>query len=86
MGPSSSPSEVAQNNYDGKKSTWERKVDQGKTDVVFAVKLPKESVRPCNARGRDVHLYEGDLKLDTAKEVDVYVRGKDGLQKFSHKK
>ncbi|XP_060601428.1 uncharacterized protein LOC132754756 [Ruditapes philippinarum] len=86
-GPDKSRSEVARNNYDGiTKQFYESKIKEGKVDVAIEVKVPKGTVQPCPASGRDVHLYKGDLKLSDVKEVNVHVRGNDGkVQKYTHK-
>jgi hypothetical protein len=87
-GPEKSRSEVARNNYDGMtKQFYTSKIQEGKTDVAIEVKVKKDRVKPCSAGDRDVHLYQGDLKLSDAKEVNVHVRGRDGkVHKYTHKK
>ena len=42
LGPSNSKHEVAKNNFDGYTNQWQGKMKEGKTDVVFEMKLPKK--------------------------------------------
>ncbi|XP_060581726.1 uncharacterized protein LOC132738277 [Ruditapes philippinarum] len=73
IGPSSSRSIVAKNNYDDKKRGWEKKIEEGKTEVAIKIKIKRSKVKLCPGN-RNVYLYKGDLYLSDVEEWDVVER------------
>jgi hypothetical protein len=64
LGPSNSKHSVAKNNFDGYRKRWNRKIKDGKTDVVFEMKLPKKKVQNHSRElKRDVHLHRGTFNV-----------------------
>ena len=78
LGPSNSKHAVAKNNFDGRTNQWEGKIQDGKTDVVIEMKLPKERVQDHSRElGRDVHLYPGSINFSEVKDLKVHVKTGD---------
>ena len=78
LGPSNAKHEVAKNNFDGLMKQWKGKVQNGKTDVVFEMKLPKDKIQDHSRElKRDVHLHPGNINLSEVKDLKVHVRTGD---------
>lgn len=75
LGPSNSKHAVAKNNFDGYTNQWQGKMQEGKTDVVFEMKLPKERVQDHSYElNRDVHLHPGNIHFSEVKDLKVHVK------------
>jgi hypothetical protein len=71
LDPTNSRPDVAKNNYDN--NLWESKLQDGKVNVCFEMKLPKILVQDCSLQlGRDVHLHPGIINLSQVKDMKVY--------------
>ena len=82
LGPSNSKHAVAKNNLDGYTKQWEGKIQDGKTDVVFEMKLPKERVQDHSRElKRDVHLYPGNINFSQVKDLKIHVKTGDKAYK-----
>ena len=69
LDPSFSRPDVAKNNYDH--NLWESKLQDGKVDVSFEMKLPK--ILDCSCQlDRDVHLHPGIINLSQVKGIKVH--------------
>ena len=78
LGPSNSKHAVAINNFDGYTKQWEGKIQDGKTDVVFEMKLPKDKVQDHSRElNRDVHLHRGNINFSEVKDLKVHVKTGD---------
>lgn len=80
MGPDHSITSVAKNNFDDR-SFWEKKLDEGKLDVLIAVTLPDSEVTAVS-EDRDIYLYEGDLHFSEAEDVKFLKRDGDNVVEY----
>ena len=82
LGPSNSKHEAATNNFDGRTKQWENKIQDGKTDVVFEMKLSKDKVQDHSRElKRDVHLHPGNINFSEVKDLKVHVKTGDKTYK-----
>ena len=82
LGPSNSRHAVAKNNFDGDTTYWESKLQGGKTDIVFEMKLPKDKVQDHSSElKRDVHLHPGSINLNKVKDLKMHIRTGDKAYK-----
>jgi hypothetical protein len=73
---------VAKNNYDGLTKQWEDKIQDGKTDIVFEMTLPKDKVQNHSTElKRDVHLHPGNIKFSEVKDLKVHLKTGDKTYK-----
>ena len=78
LGPSTSKYAVAKNNFDGCTQQWKDKIQDGKADVVFEMKLPKERVQDHSSElGRDIHRHHGNINFSEVKDLKVYLKTGD---------
>ena len=78
LGPSNSKHEVAKNNFDGYTNQWQGKMKEGKTDVVFEMKLPKKKVQDHSRElKRDVHLHHGTIHFSKVKDLKIHLKTGD---------
>jgi len=58
--------DIAKNNYGG---AWKKKMDDGRLDCYIEIDIPFSDLKleRCEAKGRDVYLYNGDLVLSKFK-------------------
>ena len=78
LGPSNSKHEVAKNNFDGYTNQWQGKMKEGKTDVVFEMKLPKKKVQDHSRElKRDVHLHDGTIHFSKVKDLKIHLKTGD---------
>lgn len=77
-GPSISQDEVAKNNFDGSAKYWESKKQDGKTQAIFQMQLPKDKVQDFSSElNRNVHVHRGNINLKEAKDVKLHMRTGD---------
>lgn len=68
LGPKNGRKRLAENNYG---ELWRIREDSKKLECVIRLKLRKnQDVKTVTAQGRKIYLYDGDLSLDEAEEVD----------------
>ena len=70
LGPLNTRYKVAKNNFDGLLKQWKDKVQDGKTEIVFEMKLPKDKVQNhTNTLNRDVYLHPGNIYFIEVRDV-----------------
>ena len=80
LGPSYPRHVVAKNNYDGFTMQWQSKIQAGKTDACFEMKLPKDKVQDHSSElTRDVYLYPGNINLSEFKDLKVHIKTGDTI-------
>jgi hypothetical protein len=78
LSPFNSKHAVAKNNFDGYTKQWEGNIQDGKTDVVFEMKLPKERVQDHSRElNRNVHLHPGNINFSEVKDLKIHVKTGD---------
>ncbi|KAH3775840.1 uncharacterized protein LOC127844693 [Dreissena polymorpha] len=82
MGPDSSLKKLLVNNYDDdiSKAKMKKLIKErgSKAEVCFGLGIPDdvydEFVEKCDASGRDVYIFKGDITLSDMDDVDLYYR------------
>lgn len=78
LGPLNTRHEVAKNNFDGWLKRWKDKVKDGKTEIVFEMKLPKDKVKNyTKILKRNVYLHPGNIYFIEVRDPKVHVRTDD---------
>lgn len=83
LGPENGREALARNNYDG---AWKHNENMGKVDVVIRIVMDDSKVRHISDNGREIYVYDGDIILNEADEVDfIYYNGPGKYQVEKYK-